>query len=105
MAESPPWPPLPSTSLSTTGTTAASNWPSMPLKVGEFSNESRIPMVRPFHATSNAGSNSDRLSGDPSSRDGGRRLASQGSHRLELLDNEGFGKPGAGPFLKRRQRH
>ena len=27
------------------------------------------------------------------------------SHRLEFLDHEGFGKAGAGPFLKGRQRH
>src|SRR5258707_14325571 len=48
MAFSPPWLPLPSTSLNTTGSTAASSWPSAPLNAGEFSKESRIPMVSPF---------------------------------------------------------
>src|SRR5579883_797342 len=48
MAERPPCPPLPSTSLSTAGRTAASSCPRAPLKAGEFSNESRIPMSNPF---------------------------------------------------------
>ncbi len=47
-ADSPPWLPVPMTSLITTGNTAAPIWPSALLKAGLFSSESRMPMVIPF---------------------------------------------------------
>src|SRR5579871_943271 len=62
MALSPPCPPLPKTWLSTAGSTDASNWPSAPLKAGEFSNESRIPMIEPLWVDGEEGhADSDRF--------------------------------------------
>src|SRR5712672_2613870 len=99
MAVSPPCPPLPSTSLSTTGTTAASSWPRAPLKTGEFSNESRIPMVRP---STDIGTNFGFGTLDAQRqfriesvfqaiRQPAAAAGISASHRLELVDDEGFG--------------
>src|SRR5580704_15425344 len=92
MALRPPCPPLPITSPSTAGSTAAPSWPRMP----ELSSESRIPMaILSFCAD-------DQF--DARRYDCVRRLPSSRarSHCLELLDDERFCQSCPGPFREGR---
>src|SRR5476649_1489297 len=104
MAERPPWLPLPSTSLSTIGSTAPSSWPSAPLNAGEFSNESRIPMVEPLSLGAQIRFQIQTAFGSrrqAAKRPGFCQIRTSGG--LELLDDEGFGQTRFGPFRKRRK--
>src|ERR1700759_3297429 len=131
IAFKPPWLPLPRTSLSTTGSTAPSSCPSAPLNAGEFSNESRIPMVKTL--SREVGSGFRTFSNRPSRHHDRRYRATdkacnvfersgrpvrvkktRQNENLELraealggfgpLDHQRLGKPVAGPFLHGRMR-
>src|ERR1700730_9731807 len=70
----------------------------MPFNAGEFSNESRIPMAKALSFDGRCRlTDSDRVTISPSSGDD-RHI--RGSHRLEPLDDQGFSKAVAGPFLE-----